>query len=171
MSWSVSQRWLARRQHLKPRFISEEACQVVGSARHKRRQPNSHSRESGRGQRSDESLRGRFPRRTFHIFGRKRNRLKPCRRRKLNSWHAGSWRKAMAPPSLNIPELEVLIGIFGVLIFVGSFLALLFSAIFGLGLAQLFYVGGRWCVRKVHQTYSLSGAPTINAIGRISPHH
>ena len=41
-------------------------------------------------------------------------------------------------------ELEVSIYVVGVLIFVGSFLALLSSAIFGLGLARLVYVGGHW---------------------------
>jgi hypothetical protein len=77
----------------------------------------------------------------------------------------------MGPPSINTPELELLIGIVGVLIFVASFLALLFSAIFGLGLARLLYVGGRWCVRKIHQTYSLGGTRPMTAIGRIVPHH
>jgi hypothetical protein len=77
----------------------------------------------------------------------------------------------MGPPSINTPELELLIGIVGVLIFVASFLALLFSAIFGLGLARLLYVGGRWCVRKIHQTYSLGDTRPMTAIGRIVPHH
>ncbi len=77
----------------------------------------------------------------------------------------------MGPPSINTPELELLIGIIGVLIFVASFLALLFSAIFGLGLVRLLYVGGRWCVRKIHQTYSMGGTRPMTAIGRIVPHH
>jgi len=75
----------------------------------------------------------------------------------------------MAPPSFSTLELEVLISVIGILIFFGSFLALLFSAIFGLGLARLFYVSGCWCVRKIHD--SLGGARTMNAIGRIVPHH
>ena len=77
----------------------------------------------------------------------------------------------MAPPSMNTPELELLIGIIGGLIFVASFLALLISAIFGVGLARLLYVGGCWCVRKIHQSYSLVGTRPMNAIGRIVPHH
>jgi UPF0716 family protein affecting phage T7 exclusion len=77
----------------------------------------------------------------------------------------------MAPPSFSILELEVLISVIGVLIFFGSFLALLFSAIFGLGFARLLYVSGCWCLRKMHQSYSLGGARTMNAIGRIVPHH
>jgi hypothetical protein len=78
----------------------------------------------------------------------------------------------MFPPSSNPLELELLIGVAGVLIFVASFLALLCSAVFGLGLAELLYVGGHWCVRKI-QSYlnSLSGTRTIHAIGRIVPHH
>ena len=47
----------------------------------------------------------------------------------------------------------------GVLISVGSFLALFFSAIFGLGLARLVYVGGRWCVGRIHHhSQSVVGA-------------
>jgi hypothetical protein len=80
----------------------------------------------------------------------------------------------MLPPSSNPLELELLIGVAGVLIFVASFLALLCSAVFGLGLAQLLYFGGQWCVTKFHQSYSLnslSGTRTIHAIARIAPHH
>jgi hypothetical protein len=77
----------------------------------------------------------------------------------------------MVPLSLDIPELELLIGTIGVLIFIASFVALLFSAVFVLGLAQLLYVGGRWCVTKIHQSYSLGGTRTMIAIGRIVPHH
>ena len=69
----------------------------------------------------------------------------------------------MAPPSLNTPELELLIGIIEALIFVASFLALLFSAILGLGLARLLYVGGRWCVKKIHRSYSLNGTRTTSS--------
>ena len=77
----------------------------------------------------------------------------------------------MVPLSLDTPELELLIGIIGVLIFVTWFVALLFSAIFVLGLAQFLYVGVRWCVTKIHQSYSLGGTRTMIAIGRIVPHH
>jgi hypothetical protein len=77
----------------------------------------------------------------------------------------------MAPSSLNTPELELLIGIIEALIFVALFRALLSSAILGLGLARLLYVGGRWCVRKIHQSYSLGGTRTMNPIGRIVQHH
>jgi len=77
----------------------------------------------------------------------------------------------MALPSLNTPELELLIGIIEALIFVASFLALLFSAILALGLARLLYVGGRSCVKKIHQSYSLGGTRTIDAIGQIVLHH
>jgi len=68
-------------------------------------------------------------------------------------------------------ELQFLIGIVGVVIFVGLFLALLFSAIIGVGIARLLYVGGRWCVEKIHQSYSLGNTHTKNCIGRIVPHH
>jgi hypothetical protein len=67
-------------------------------------------------------------------------------------------------------ELQLLICVIGVVIFIGSFLALLVSAIFGLGLGRLLYVGGRWCVGKIHQSYS-GGAQTIHANARIVPHH
>ena len=76
----------------------------------------------------------------------------------------------MALPSFSPIELQVLISIIAVLIFIGSFLALLVSVIFGLGLARLLYVGGRWCVGKIHQSYS-GGAQTIHANARIVPHH
>ena len=79
----------------------------------------------------------------------------------------------MTPTSWNPLEFELLIGVAGLLIFVASFLALLCSAIFGLGLAELLYVGGHWCVRKIqsHSLNSLSGTRTIHAIVRIVPHH
>jgi hypothetical protein len=77
----------------------------------------------------------------------------------------------MVPSSLDSPELQLLIGLLGVLIFIALFLALFSCAILGLGLARLFYVGGRWCVRKIHQSYSLGGTRTMNAIGRIVLHH
>jgi hypothetical protein len=74
------------------------------------------------------------------------------------------------PPSLNPLELELLVGIVGVLIFVALFLALLCSAIFGLGLARLLYVSCGWCVRTI-QSYSLGSRRTINAVAPIVPHH
>jgi hypothetical protein len=71
----------------------------------------------------------------------------------------------MVLPSLSPMELQVLISIIAVLIFFGSFLALLFSAVFGLGLARLLYVGGRWCVGKIHHVHQVGGALPI------VPHH
>ena len=71
----------------------------------------------------------------------------------------------MALPSLSPIELQVLISIIAVLIFIGSFLALLVSVIFGLGLARLLYVGGRWCVGKVLHSHPVVGALPI------VPHH
>jgi hypothetical protein len=77
----------------------------------------------------------------------------------------GSWRNAMALPSLSPIELQLLISIIAVVIFLGSFLALLFSAVFGLGLVRLLYVGGRWCVGKIHHVHAVGGALPI------VPHH
>ena len=71
----------------------------------------------------------------------------------------------MALPSLSTTELQLLICVIGVVVFVGSFLAILVSAIFGLGLARLLYVGGRWCVGRIHQVHHVSGALPI------VPHH
>jgi hypothetical protein len=88
-----------------------------------------------------------------------RNRTEGCR------VVLGSWRNAMALPSFSTIELQLLISLVGALIFVGSFLALLFSAIFGLGLARLLYVGGRWCVGKIHHVHPVGGALPIG------PHH
>ncbi len=62
-------------------------------------------------------------------------------------------------------ELQLLVSIMSVLIFVGSFLAILVSAIFGLGLGRLLYVGGRWCVGKIHHVHAVGGALPI------VPHH
>jgi hypothetical protein len=77
----------------------------------------------------------------------------------------------MASPSPDTLKLELLMYIVAVLIFVGSFLALLFSAIFGVGVARLLYVSGCWCARKIHHAYSLDGTETMNALGRIVPRH
>ena len=71
----------------------------------------------------------------------------------------------MALPSFSTIELQLLISLVGALIFVGSFLALLFSAIFGLGLARLLYVGGGWCLGKIHHSQ-----PVVRALP-IVPHH
>jgi hypothetical protein len=73
-------------------------------------------------------------------------------------------------PSFNVAELEVLIGIAGVSIFVALFLALLFCTIIGLGIVQALYIGGRYCVREIQESYSL-GTRTMKGIGRIVPHH
>ena len=67
----------------------------------------------------------------------------------------------MALPSFSSIELQLLICVVGVVIFVGSFLALLVSAIFGVGLARLLYVGGRWCVGKIHHSHPVVGALPI----------
>ena len=77
----------------------------------------------------------------------------------------------MAPPSPDTLKVELLMYVVAVLIFVGSFLALLFSAIFGVGIARLLYVSGCWCARKIHHAYSLDGTGTMNAFGRIVPRH
>jgi hypothetical protein len=71
----------------------------------------------------------------------------------------------MALPSLSPTELQLLISIIAALIFVGSFLALLVSGIFGLGLARLLYMGGRWCAGKIHLVHQVGGAVPI------VPHH
>jgi hypothetical protein len=75
----------------------------------------------------------------------------------------------MAPPSPNTLNLELLMYVVAVLIFFGSFLALLFSVIFGVGLGGFLYASGRWCARKIHRAYSPDG--TMNAFGRIVPRH
>jgi hypothetical protein len=69
-------------------------------------------------------------------------------------------------------ELQLLISIAGMVIFVGLFLALLFSAIAVVGMARLLYLGGRWCMGKIHHhSWSVVGGRTMNAVGRIVPHH
>jgi len=77
----------------------------------------------------------------------------------------------MAPPSVSSFELGVLIYGTAVLIFFGSFLVLLFSLIFGLGLARLLYVSGCWYAGKIHRDSSLDGTGTMHAFGRIMPRH
>jgi hypothetical protein len=77
----------------------------------------------------------------------------------------------MALPSFSSIELQLLICVIGVVIFVGSFLVLLFSLIFGLGLARLLYVSARWSAKKIHQAYSLGSTRMMTAIARIVPHH
>ena len=77
----------------------------------------------------------------------------------------------MAPPSFNAVELELLMYVSAVLIVVGSFLTLLFSVVFAAGLARFLYVSGCWCATKIHHAYSLDGTGTMNAFGRIMPHH
>jgi hypothetical protein len=72
---------------------------------------------------------------------------------------------------MSTPELQLLISIAGVVIFVGLFLALLFSAIVGLGMARLLYVGGRWCIEKIHQSHTVGNARAIHATGRMVLHH
>jgi hypothetical protein len=77
----------------------------------------------------------------------------------------------MAPPLPDILELGLLMYVVAVLIFFGSFLVLLFSLIFGLGLARPLYVSGCWCAGKIHRDYSLDGTGTMHAFGRIMPRH
>ena len=77
----------------------------------------------------------------------------------------------MASPSPDTLKLELLMYLVAVLIFVGSFLAFVVSAIFGVGLARLLYVSGCWCARKIHHAYTLDGVGTMNAFGRIVPRH
>src|SRR5260370_4583223 len=98
-----------------------------------------------------------------HAITKSRNRTEGC------GVVLGSWRNAMAPPSFNTFELELLICVIGVVIFVGSFLALLVSAIFGLGLVRLLYASCCWCMRRI-QSYSPSRR-TINVVTPIVPHH
>ena len=75
----------------------------------------------------------------------------------------------MVLPSFSTVELQLLICVIGVVIFVGSFLALLISAIFGLGLVRLLYTSFGWCIRRI-QSYSPSRR-TINVVAPIGPHH
>jgi hypothetical protein len=77
----------------------------------------------------------------------------------------------MAPPLLDTLKLELLMYVVAVLIFVGLFPALLFSAILGVGVVRLLYVSGSWCARKIHRAYFLDGSGTMNALGRIVPRH
>ena len=77
----------------------------------------------------------------------------------------------MGPPLPDTLELGLLMYVIAVFIFVGSFLAFVVSAVFGVGLARLIYVSGCWCVRKIHHAYSLDGTGTMNAFGRIVPRH
>ena len=71
----------------------------------------------------------------------------------------------MALPSFSSFEVQLLICVIGVVIFVRSFLAILVAGIFGVGLARLLYVGGRWCVGKIHHVHQVGGALPI------VPHH
>ena len=88
-----------------------------------------------------------------------RNRTEGCR------VVLGPWRNAMALPSFSTIELQLLICVIGVVVFLGSFLAIMVSAIFGLGLGRLLYVGGRWCVGTIHNVHQVGGAlPVV-------PHH
>ena len=71
----------------------------------------------------------------------------------------------MALPSFSSMEVQLLICVIGVVILVRSFLAILVSGIFGVGLARLLYVGGRSCVGKIHHVHQVGGALPI------VPHH
>jgi hypothetical protein len=67
-------------------------------------------------------------------------------------------------------ELQFLIGVGGVVIFVGLFLAILFAALVGVGIARLLYIGGRWCMEKIHQSHTVADARTMHTVGRMVPH-
>ena len=68
-------------------------------------------------------------------------------------------------------ELQLLISVAGMVIFVALFLGILFSAIVGVGVVRLLYVGGRWCTDKIHQSHAVDGARMMHAVGRMVPHH
>jgi hypothetical protein len=68
-------------------------------------------------------------------------------------------------------KLQLLIGTAGVVIFVALFLGILFSAIVGVGVVRLLYLGGRWCTEKIHQLHTVSSARTMHPIGGMVPHH
>ena len=76
----------------------------------------------------------------------------------------------MALPSFSTIELQLLICVIGVVVFVGSFLAIIVSAIFGLGLGRLLYVGGRWCVGKIHHVHQVGGASNRAASLALATH-
>ena len=75
----------------------------------------------------------------------------------------------MVLPSFSTVELQLLICVIGAVIFVGSFLALLVSGIFGLGLVRLLYASCAWCMRRI-QSYS-PNRRAINVVAPIVPHH
>ncbi len=75
----------------------------------------------------------------------------------------------MVLPSFSTVELQLLICLVGAVIFVGSFLALLVSAIFGLSLVRLLYASCGWSMRRI-QSYSPSRR-TVNVVAPIVPHH
>ena len=56
------------------------------------------------------------------------------------------------PVSLSGSEFAVLTGLAVVLILVAAFVALFLSAIIGLGIARLLYVGGSWCVKRIRES-------------------
>lgn len=56
------------------------------------------------------------------------------------------------PVSLSASEFAVLTGLAVVLILVAAFVALFLSAIIGLGIARLLYVGGSWCVKRIRES-------------------
>ena len=68
-------------------------------------------------------------------------------------------------------ELQLLISVAGMVIFVALFLGILFSAIIGVGVLRLLYIGARWCTEKIHQLHTVSSARTMPAVGRMVPHH
>jgi hypothetical protein len=55
----------------------------------------------------------------------------------------------MTLPSFSSIELEVLLVIATLLLFMATFVAVLFSAIVGAGLARLLYVAGHWCAKAI----------------------
>jgi hypothetical protein len=68
-------------------------------------------------------------------------------------------------------EMQLLISVAGVVIFIGLFLAILCFAIVGVGIARLLYISGRWCMEKIHQSHTAASARTLQAVSQMVPHH
>ena len=68
-------------------------------------------------------------------------------------------------------ELQLLVGMAGVVLFVGLFLAILFLAVVGFGIARLLYIGGRWCTERIRRLHTMNGTSTMHAVVRMVPHH
>jgi len=55
--------------------------------------------------------------------------------------------------------------------FRGLFLAILFLAVVGFGIARLLYIGGRWCAERIRRLHTMNGTSTMHAVVRMVPHH